>query len=57
LEAKGSIIDEHDAIQKNFAELLGGCLEAVQIQDIVAIMDAIEYGFKPLIRTFTKCRS
>jgi len=49
LEVKDTIMVEHPGMQKIFSSLLKECLLAMQSKDFVTVMDAIEYGFKPLI--------
>jgi len=49
LEARDLIMREHPAMGERFSELLKECLGAMQSKDVVTLMDAIEYGFKPLL--------
>lgn len=37
-------------VQRIFGGLLEECMDAVQNKDVVTLMDAIEYGFKPLLQ-------
>ena len=49
LEAKDLIMREQPGMEERFSELLKECLGAMQSKDLVTLMDAIEYGFKPLL--------
>jgi len=49
LEAKDLIMREQPGMEERFSELLKECLGAMQSKDVVTLMDAIEYGFKPLL--------
>ena len=48
LEAKDDMIDSPE-MEKAFSGLLEKCLMAMKNRDVVTLMDAIEYGFKPLL--------
>jgi len=49
LETKDVIMAEHPGMAEGFSELLKECLGAMQNKDLVSLIDAIEYGFKPLL--------
>ena len=49
LEAKDVVLEGRHEAQQIFSRLLEECLLAMQSKDVVTLMDAIEYGFKPLI--------
>ena len=49
LEAKDAIMVEHPGMEERLSELFKECLGAMQSKDVVTLMDAIEYGFKPFL--------
>ncbi len=48
LALRGTLTEGRDGIE-TIPGLLQGCLEALKSRDTVTLMDAIEYGFKPLL--------
>lgn len=49
MEAKDAVAGKHPGVKERLSVLLSECLRALQAKDIVTLMDAVEYGFKPLI--------
>nr|MBC8360189.1 glycosyltransferase family 9 protein [Candidatus Desulfatibia profunda] len=50
LEAKDLLLSGYPAMGQTLSGLLEGCFYAMQNKDPVSLMDAVEYGFKPLIQ-------
>jgi len=49
-DTKSILFRGHTQMEEVFSRLLEECLLAMQNKDIVTLMDAIEYGFKPLAK-------
>lgn len=48
IETKDAMVDSPET-EKMFSVLLERCLMAMKSRDVVTLMDAVEYGYKPLI--------
>ena len=55
LEAKDTVINSQPAMQVKLTDLISECLGAMQNKDLVTLMDAVEYGFKPLVQQRFAC--